>query len=133
MVENPLVKETAKLTLNQIINTLNYVSTSLDKMGDDNEAAYMSAAYVIDIEVNPTKHIGPVSLQIFTTGQLDDRPLRVKSSWGGSCGLIGNITKIGTWVASWITFNLWGIHTLLTLSQSVFYGIEVRSIAKEVC
>jgi formiminotetrahydrofolate cyclodeaminase len=44
LVKNPLVKETADQTLDQIINRLNYVSASLDKMGDDDEAAYMSAA-----------------------------------------------------------------------------------------
>jgi hypothetical protein len=42
--QNPLVKESAEQTLNQIINTLNYVSVSLDKMGEDEEAPYMSAA-----------------------------------------------------------------------------------------
>jgi hypothetical protein len=41
--QNPLVKETAELTLDQIINTLAYVSNSLDKITDADDPAYMSA------------------------------------------------------------------------------------------
>jgi hypothetical protein len=43
---NPLVKDTAEKTLNEIINTLHYVSASLDKMTDvdDDSQAYLSAA-----------------------------------------------------------------------------------------
>jgi hypothetical protein len=42
--QNPLVKETAEQTLDQIINTLAYVSASLDKItNEDDETAYMSA------------------------------------------------------------------------------------------
>jgi hypothetical protein len=42
---NPLIKATAPQTLDQIINTLAYVSTSLDKVTDSDEnQAYMSAA-----------------------------------------------------------------------------------------
>jgi hypothetical protein len=42
---NPLVKDTATKTLDQIINTLQYVGASLDKLADDeNDSAYMSAA-----------------------------------------------------------------------------------------
>ncbi|MFT5163558.1 MAG: hypothetical protein ACI9FJ_002154 [Alteromonadaceae bacterium] len=41
---NSLVKDTAEQTLDQIINTLQYVSTSLDRMTEVDETAYMSAA-----------------------------------------------------------------------------------------
>ncbi|MFT5164195.1 MAG: hypothetical protein ACI9FJ_002796 [Alteromonadaceae bacterium] len=41
--QNPLVKDTAELTLDQIINTLAYVSNSLDKITDTDDPAYMSA------------------------------------------------------------------------------------------
>jgi hypothetical protein len=41
---NPLVKETVEQTLDQIINTLQYVSASLDKMTEVDESAYMTAA-----------------------------------------------------------------------------------------
>ncbi|MFT5162002.1 MAG: hypothetical protein ACI9FJ_000570 [Alteromonadaceae bacterium] len=41
--QNPLVKDTAELTLDQIINTLAYVSASLDKMTEADETAYLSA------------------------------------------------------------------------------------------
>ncbi|MFT5162260.1 MAG: hypothetical protein ACI9FJ_000828 [Alteromonadaceae bacterium] len=43
---NPLVKDSPEQTLNEIINTLQYVSTSLDKIVDEDDAtqSYMSAA-----------------------------------------------------------------------------------------
>ncbi len=53
--------------------------------------------YIIDIEVNPTAHIGSTSLQIVTTRQSDGQILSVETSWGGRCGLVGNITKAGSW------------------------------------
>jgi hypothetical protein len=42
--DNPLIKDTPAQTLNEIINTLQYVSASLDKMTDEDETHYMSAA-----------------------------------------------------------------------------------------
>jgi hypothetical protein len=41
---NPLVKDTAEQTLDEIINTLQYVSNSLGKMTEVDETAYMTAA-----------------------------------------------------------------------------------------
>ncbi|MFT5164527.1 MAG: hypothetical protein ACI9FJ_003129 [Alteromonadaceae bacterium] len=48
---NPLVKDTTEKTLNEIINTLHYVSTSLDRMTDvdDESQAYLSAAQAAGI------------------------------------------------------------------------------------
>jgi hypothetical protein len=42
LIINPLVKNSAGLTLEQIINTLQYVGASLDKVADDeNEIVYL--------------------------------------------------------------------------------------------
>jgi hypothetical protein len=66
---NPLVKETAELTLDQIINTLQYVSASLDKMTDVDEAAYLSATQaaglrnIIDSVQNATEICGGQYMQ----------------------------------------------------------------------
>lgn len=46
--------------------------------------------YVIDIEVNPTRHSMQANLQILVTSSSESQELRIEPSWAGNCGEIGS-------------------------------------------
>ncbi len=60
-------------------------------------------AYHIDVEVNPAGHGLQTNFQLLITRNLDQKVLKVESSWGGSCGKIGSWKPKPNLTTSWGT------------------------------